>query len=64
MRNLKAEMARKNVTKDELAKLLNKTPQTIRNRLNEKLPFTQDEMQKIRDTYFKDLSIDYLFFEN
>ena len=59
--NLLAEMARKNITQNDIAKLLNKTVSTVSTKINGKYQFTLDEAEKIKDKYFSDKDISYLF---
>lgn len=60
-RNLEAEIARHNVSKEDLAHTINKSYQTITLKLNGKYPFTLDEAFEIRDKYFPNCSMGYLF---
>ena len=59
--NLKAEMARKNLKKCDIARGLNKKERIIRNRFSGKTPFTLPEAVAIRDMFFPGVSLDYLF---
>lgn len=59
--NLQAEMARRNVTKRDIAQALHKDGRTIRNRFNGSAPFTIPEAFAIRDQFFPGVSLDYLF---
>lgn len=59
--NLKAEMARQNLTKRDLARGLNTAERNIRNRFNGKTPFSIPEAFAIRDKFFPGISLDYLF---
>lgn len=59
--NLKAEMARRNLTKRDIAQRLNKKERVIRNRFNGRTPFTLPEAFAIRDAFFPGASLDYLF---
>lgn len=60
-KNLEAEIARYDIPKEKLAHSIDKSYQTITLKLNGKFPFTLDEAFKIRNEYFPDLSLDYLF---
>ena len=59
--NLLAEMARANITQNEIAMLLNKTVSTVSTKINGKYPFTLDEAVKIKENLFNDKDISYLF---
>ena len=59
--NIKAEMARKNVTIEMLAQHLKKNKGTICAKLNGKSEFSIPEAEKIRDYLNPALTIDYLF---
>ena len=59
--NLKAEMARRNVSKRDIAQGLKKQARTIRNRFSGQTPFTIPEAFAIRDAFFPGASLDYLF---
>ena len=61
--SLRAEMARYGLKIKDIAKLLGITPKTAQHKLSGKAHFTTNEMRKIRDTYFPNLTIDYLFFD-
>lgn len=60
-RNLKAEMLRKNVSYKDLASLLNTTERTISNKVYGKTFFKSNEMFLIKETFFEDIGLDYLF---
>lgn len=59
--NLKAEMARHEITQYEIAQALNVTIKTISNKMIGKSEFTRKEMFIIKSKYFSNYSIDYLF---
>lgn len=59
--NLLAEMARENITQNEIAILLGKTVSTTSKKINGKYPFTLDEAVEIKENLFKDKDISYLF---
>lgn len=59
--NLKAEMARFDIRKKDVAQLLDVTPKTISAKMNNKGEFTRVEMCKIRNQFFSQFSLDYLF---
>lgn len=60
-RNLLAEMARKSITKKEIAKFLDLRVATICDKINGKYSFKLDEAFKIKKKFFPQLSIEYLF---
>ena len=59
--NLKAELARKGVSIEEVSKMLNIHRNSVTNKINGETPFTVEEAFKIHDRYFPKLSLDYLF---
>ena len=62
LRNLKSEMLRREVSTKQLMELLQvRRTTTIYDKLNGKYPFTFDEALKIKETYFPDESLEYLF---
>lgn len=66
--NLKAELARKNITLEKLSQALEKrgikkTIQTLSNRINGKCTFTLDEAKAIKEILETDIPIDTLFEE-
>lgn len=60
-RNLLAEMARKNITKKEIANFLDLRVATICDKINGKYSFKLDEAFKIKKEFFPQLSVEYLF---
>lgn len=61
--NLRAEMSRYGVSKDDIAKCLEINEKTARTKLANG-NFVYKEMGKIRDNFFPKFSIDYLFYED
>lgn len=59
--NLKAEMARKGITIGMVAEFLNVRPATVSDKINGKFRFYYEEVIAIRNKFFPDLSIEYLF---
>lgn len=59
--NLKAEMTRNQINQKDLAELLNLNKATISDKMTGKVDFWFLECKKIRDFYFCNLSLDYLF---
>lgn len=60
-KNLLVEMMRGDITKRMIAKELKKSCATIRSRFNGKTQWKENEMFCIRDKYFPDKTIEYLF---
>ena len=59
--NLEAEMKRKGISRMDIANLLELSYSTIHSRFNGKSEWLYNECVLIRDTYFPDLELDYLF---
>ena len=59
--NLKAELVRINKTQGDLAKLLEITEKQVSLKINRHAEFTISECILIRNTYFPNLTLDYLF---
>lgn len=59
--NLKAEMARKNIKQEEISKALGLSKRALGNRIQGNVAFKLPEAQLIRDTFFHDLELEYLF---
>lgn len=59
--NLRAEMARKNIKVMVIAQALSISYDTMSNKINGKSDFTRAEIFKIRDEFFPDLTLEYLF---
>lgn len=63
-RNLLAEMARFNVSNDDLMKTLDfKSEKTLNNKLTGRTEFTRKEMFLIKQKHFPDYDLEYLFQE-
>lgn len=60
-RNLEAEMKRSGVSRSNIADLLGVSYRTIHSRFNGESEWGYAECIKIRDAYFPDKSLDYLF---
>ncbi len=60
-RNLEAEMARNKVTRRNLADTLGVRYATVIEKLNGKYPFKLDEAFAIKQNFFPNLSMEYLF---
>lgn len=59
--NLKAQMWQRNITGKRLAELLGIRPETVSDKITGKSDFTRTEMFLIRDTFFDDIDMAYLF---
>lgn len=59
--NLNAEMKRANLKLDDIAKELGVTNRTMRNKRDGVTQFTRTEMFTIRDKFFPNLGVEYLF---
>lgn len=60
-RNLEAEMVREGVTRKNLAEALNVRYATIIDKLKGRYSFTLDEAFVIRNKFFPNLTLEYLF---
>lgn len=60
-RNLEAEMVRNGIYRKDLAKLLNVRYATVVQKLNGRYKFNLDEAFDIKNSYFPNFSIEYLF---
>lgn len=59
--NLKAELARKGLTGIDIAETIDATQKTVSNKMVGKSEFTRSEMFKIKNRFFKDMTLEYLF---
>ena len=59
--NLKAEMARKSITQQNIAKVLKMNVSTLNERLNGKSDFKLKECKKIKEFFFPESTLEYLF---
>ena len=59
--NLCVEMVRRNVTKQEIAALINRSYDTVCKKIRRDTSFTLDEALIIHKTYFDDMNFKYLF---
>lgn len=60
-RNLEAEMARNNVSRKDIANSLNVRYATIIDKLKGKYPIKLDEAIKIKNEFFPNFTVEYLF---
>ena len=61
LNNLEAEMKRKNVSRKDIAELLGLSYRTIHSRFNGDSEWEYSECVKIRNEYFPDMALEYLF---
>lgn len=61
LKNLEAEMKRKNISRSDVANLLGLSYRTIHSRFNGESEWGYSECVKIRDHFFSDMALDYLF---
>lgn len=61
LRNLYAEMIRRDVSIRDIEEIIGKSRRTARDKIKGVTPFTFPEAQKIRKSLFPDIPIDYLF---
>lgn len=61
LNNLRAELVKHRLKQYVIAESLGMTAGNFNRKLAESVPFTRDEMYAIRDHYFPELTIDYLF---
>jgi len=59
--NLKIEMMKKGITVKALSEKIGVSSKTYSNKMNGSSEFTRKEMYTIRDEFFPDKSIEYLF---
>jgi hypothetical protein len=62
--NLDAELARSGLKRKDLAWLFKNRVATVSDKLNGRYPILIDEAFRIKETYFPDLSLDYLFYSD
>ena len=61
LHNLRAEMARNGIQKKEMAEAISITEKTLFNKIYGHTQFTAREMLAIKDTFFPDMDLEYLF---
>lgn len=59
--NLEAEIARKRIKREEIAKAIKRTYNTLNLKINGKYPFTYDEALKIHEEFFPECDFKQLF---
>lgn len=61
-KNLEAEMKRSGITRNDIAEYLGISYSTIHSRFNGNTEWIYSECCKIRNYFFPDMELDYLFF--
>lgn len=61
LHNLRAEMIRAGVSNADIQAVLSCSPKTVTNKLRDSTAFSIWDAIKIRDTFFPDLKLEYLF---
>ncbi len=61
LNKLRGELVTFGIKQREVADFLGMTANNFNRKLSEAVPFTRDEMYAIRDEFFPERSIDYLF---
>lgn len=59
--NLEAEMKRKGVSRSDIADTINVSYRTIHAKFNGESEWSYADCVKVRDKYFPDMSLEYLF---
>lgn len=61
LRNLEAEMKRKGISRSDIADTLNVSYRTVHSRFNGESEWSYTDCVKVRDKYFPDMTLEYLF---
>lgn len=61
LHNLISELAVKKITRKKISEETGISQRALYDKINGKTEFTLDEMLVIRDTFFPELTLDYLF---
>lgn len=61
--NLRAEMGRQQLTIEQMAKVMDMNRDTLSRKLRGVSPISIDEAFRLRNNFFDDMSLDYLFGE-
>lgn len=64
LHNLKAEMARKRIKNTDISKAIKANEKTVRNKIYGFTSFTFPETKTIRDKFFPETTLEYLFEED
>lgn len=59
--NLRKEMMRSKITQKDISEILGITKKSVNEKINGHTEFTLKEIQLIHESYFKGLTLDYLF---
>ena len=62
--NLDAEMVRRGLRRKDLAPVFKNRIPTVSDKLNGKSPILLDEALAVKDKYFPDLSLEFLFYRS
>jgi hypothetical protein len=62
--NLKAEMARQNISGLTISEFIGCNPKTFSSKLTGKTEFTRSEIFKIQKAFFPNFTVEYLFSES
>nr|DAO28121.1 MAG TPA: Regulatory protein [Caudoviricetes sp.] len=60
-KNLQKEMKEQHISNRDLARAIGKDERSISNKLSGRTDFTRIEMFTIRDTFFPEMTLEYLF---
>lgn len=61
LNNLKGELVRKGISQGEVASFLSTQTSTVNKKLNGHIPFTISEAFRIKNEFFPEFTVDYLF---
>lgn len=61
LRNLEAEMKRKGISRRDIAYTLNVSYRTAHSKFNGESEWSYTDCVKVRDKYFPDMTLEYLF---
>lgn len=61
LQNLEAEMKRHGIKRQDIAELINVSYRTVHSRFNGETPWQYAECVLVRDTYFPNMELSYLF---
>ncbi|ASS38494.1 hypothetical protein AXF17_02180 [Mogibacterium pumilum] len=60
-KNLQKEMKEQHISNRDIARAIGKDERSISNKLSGRTDFTRIEMFTIRDTFFPEMTLEYLF---
>lgn len=61
LKNLQKEMKEQHISNRDIARAIGKDERSISNKLSGRTDFTRIEMFTIRDTFFPEMTLEYLF---